>query len=112
MPKSRDGEPDVAETVVVTSEKDHARRLLWMRVESEGPSEPVADRTEQIVRAIAETVRASGAIRSGELAALVGLTAKDGTYTRARDRALAEGLIRQVRYGTYGPLEATPELGS
>jgi hypothetical protein len=102
MPKVRDGEPDVAETVAVTSEKDHANRLLWMRVASEGAVEPAEDRATSLSKEMSELLTEFGEMRTGQLAAKLGMESKDGTFTRARDKALAEGRIVLVKYGVYG----------
>ena len=109
MPKARDGEPDIAETVAVTSEKDHSGRLLWLKVESEGPVEAPVDAAEEVAHRIGATLVENGDTRTGELAKLLGYATNDGTFTRACGKAEEMGLARKVKRGVWGPATA-PEM--
>ena len=110
MPKERTGEPNTAETVAVTSEKDGAGRLLWLKVENEGPVESPTDAAEQLAHRIGTTLVERGETRSGELARLLGHETNDGTFTRACNKAEEMGLAHKVKRGVWARPASTPEM--
>jgi len=67
--KDREGGVNGVRCVAVTSEREANRRLIWMRVEDEGPVEGEAGLDEKIIDALAE---ADAPLTRAELAAICG----------------------------------------
>jgi RecA-family ATPase len=81
--------------------------LDWLRVEADDDAGvdaergPGADRKQERAEGMAAHVKAHGESTSAELAAAVDLKSSDGSFKRARDFALAAGMIEAASRGRY-----------
>jgi hypothetical protein len=97
------GEPDQAESVVVSSGRTSSKALEWMRVESGGP---VSTRQHDLVAEITEAVCAADRTMStAEIATAVEEDSEAATFRRAL-KAASTGTaarVEKVKRGTYAP---------
>jgi hypothetical protein len=103
--KDREGEPNKAQLVSVTSEKDEERRLLWMHVENEGelttPEEE--SETDALTHSIGVVVQAQGELTTAAVAKALDRDAQDRTFKRALAAAVEREFVTKAKRGLYSP---------
>ena len=105
--KDREGEPNRAQIVSVTSEKGEDRRLLWMIVENEGELLSTHEETgdEMLAISIGALVQSWGSQgKRADIAKSLGRDAKDKDFRRALEHALEAGyIVKGKKQGDYAP---------
>lgn len=104
-PKVRDGEPDIARIVVVSSEKDDRGSLISMSITDGGRHKPEPSKQNVLAERIETVLREQGATKRSDLRKALDVD-DGGTFTRALEHAEATGSIRKLTNGTYVPATA------